>query len=314
MQNSSNGKRWFWGIFISLFIIAIIFAAFSFLILAKAISVSDNKEFDYEIKGSSNDKIAIIDLDFTILTSEPIIRQFKKYKEDKSVKGIVLNINSPGGGSAASHEIYEIVKKTRDEGKPIVSYFSSIAASGGYYVSCGTSYIVSNPSSLTGSIGVIAQFISYKELADKIGIKGTTIKSGKFKDSGNPFRELTKDDIDYFQEVINDTYELFLDVVSTERKIDKDQLRDIANGRVFTGRQALEYGLVDTLGTLDDAIKKVTELAKIDGEPSIIKERKKTIWIERFLEGITENPITDLKKEVYDEFLNKPILQYKFER
>lgn len=310
----SNSGRWFWGIMIGLVIIAIIFSGIAFLVLAVSVSGTGDRTYEYVTSGSGKDKIAVVELDFTIIDPSSIVRQFKKYREDKSIKAIILHVNSPGGGVAASQEMYEEVRKTRDSGKPVIVSFGSIAASGGYYVACGGSLIVSNPGSLTGSIGVIATFTNFKELADKLGVKENVVKSGKLKDSGNPFRDMNADDLEYFQEIIDNSYEQFLDVVSTERKIDKEELRTIANGRVFTGKQAKDLKLVDSLGTFQDAVRIAGQIAKIDGEPSIVREKNKRNFIEFFLEGMSGSQLKDIKEEISSEFLNKPVLQYKFER
>lgn len=309
----SSGWKWFWGIFISLFIISILFTGVAFLFFAKSITHTDRK-FKYESTGNGNGKIAVVDLDYTIYTAEPIIRQFKKYREDKSIRAIILRVDSPGGGVAASQEMYEEIRRTRDAGKPIIVSIASLGASGSYMASCGGTIIVANPGSLVGSIGVIAQFVTIKDLAEKLGIKETTVKSGKLKDSGDPFRYLNPDDIEYFQDIVDDSFDQFLDIVSKERKIDKDELREIANGRVFTGRQALEHKLVDSLGTYQDAVKMACTIAKIEGEPVIVKEKQVHNFVEVFLNGFSHSEINELKNEFKEEFLNKPILQYKLEK
>jgi protease IV len=318
MQTESNKKssgwKWFWGIFISLILIVGIFIGISFLFFAKTISSTGEKRYEYEITGSGNGKIAIVDLNYTIISSEPIVRQFKKYREDKTIKAIILRVNSPGGGVAASQEMYEAIRKTRDEGKPVIVSISSVGASGAYMASCGGSYIIANPGSTVGSIGVIAQFISIKDLADKLGIKENTIKSGKLKDAGSPFRDINSDDIAYFQEIIDDDYQQFIELVSKERKIDIDSLKLIANGRVFTGRQSLKLRLVDTLGTYEDAINISCKFANIKGEPVIVREKEKFNILELFVENISRIGILGFKQEIEDEYLNKPILQYKFEK
>ncbi|MDD5361625.1 MAG: signal peptide peptidase SppA [Ignavibacteria bacterium] len=313
-NGKSNSGKWFWGIFIGLVVLSLMFVGIAFFVLALSISGTGNKNFEYVTSGSGKGKIAVVELDFTIIDPTSIVRQFKQYREDKSIKAIVLHVNSPGGGVSASQEMYEEVKKTRDAGKPVIVSFGSIAASGGYYVACGGSLIVANPGSMTGSIGVIAAFMNFKDLADKLGVKETIIKSGKLKDSGNPFREMNKEDMEYFQEIIDNAYEQFLDVVSTERKIDKDELRTIANGRVFTGKQAKDLKLVDSLGTFEDAIRIAGVIAKIDGEPSIVREKCKRNIFEFFVQGLSGNQLKDIKEEINAEFVNKPVLQYKFER
>ena len=312
----SSGARWFWGIFISLILIVLIFVGVTFLIFAKSIttlSFKGDKSYEYVSEGDCKDKIAIVELNYTIITSGPIVRQFKKFREDETVKAIVLRINTPGGGVAASQEMYDEVKKTRDSGKPVIVSFGPIAASGGYYVSCGGSIIVSNPGSLTGSIGVIAQFITIEELAKNLGISATTIKSGELKDAGNMFREPTEADLEYIQDIIDDSFQQFLDVVSSERKIDMEELKKIATGRVYTGLQAKKLRLVDTLGTLEDAIQIASDMGGIEGKPTIVKEKKKLAWLEYFMEGSASSEIRELKEDFRKEFLEKPVLQYKYE-
>jgi len=311
----SSGWKWFWGIFISLTLIVLIFVGVAFLFLAKSMSpLKGDKRFYYEYTGSGSGKIAVVDLNFTIISSEPIVRQFKKYREDKSIKAIILRINSPGGGVAASQEMYEAIRKTRESGIPVIVSIGSVGASGGYMAACGGSYIISNPGSVVGSIGVIAQFYTMKELADKVGIKETTIKSGKLKDAGNPMRDPNAEDLAYFQEIINDDYEQFLEVVSKERKIEMDSLKEIANGRVFTGRQSLKLRLVDTLGTFEDAVEIACRFANIKGEPVLVREKERYNILEMFVENLGNTGIWGLKKEIQEEFLNQPILQYKFEK
>lgn len=308
-NNQSNSGRWFWGILISLAILAIFFVGISILFLSSIVSDSEG---EYEQVGKGNGKIAVVNLDYTILTSESIVRQFKKYGEDKKIKAIVLHVNTPGGGVAASQEMYEIIKRTKDKGKPVIVSISSLGASGGYYAACGGTLIVANEGSLVGSIGVIMNLTNIKELSEKIGISETIIKSGELKDAGNPFRELNEKDREYFQDIVDDSYDQFLNVVSSSRNLNKEELKDIANGRVFTGRQAKEIGLIDTLGTFDDAIKIASDIAGIEGEPVIVRERKKENLIERILDTFSNNELRSIKNEIKNEFFEQPLLQYKF--
>lgn len=299
-----NSGRWFWGIFLSLFLLVMIVVAISFFAFASAIK-RDGGEF---VSGGSGDKIAIVEINDVIVSSEKTVEQIKKFREDKSIKAIILRVNTPGGGVAASQEIYEEVKKTRDSGKIIVVSMGSIAASGGYYIAVGSSLIIANPGTLTGSIGVIAQFISIKDLAEKLGINQTTIKSGNLKDAGNPFRQMNDTDKAYFQDVVDNSFGQFLDVVAKERKMDKQTLLQYANGRVFTGLQAMEYGLIDSLGTFEDAIRITGKMAGIEGEPRIVREKKKFSFFEEVMGSKIED-VTDIKGKLFDE----PILQYKFQ-
>lgn len=298
-----NSSKWFWGIFLGLFLLVLIFISISFLIFASALK----REGGEYISSGSGDKIAIVEINDVIMSSEKTVEQIKRYREDKSIKAIILRINSPGGGVAASQEIYEEVKRTRDSGKIIVVSMGSIAASGGYYIAVGSSLIVANPGTLTGSIGVIAQFISIKDLAEKLGITQTTIKSGSLKDSGNPFRTMNDSDKAYFQEVVDNSFSQFVDVVARERKMSMDKLMLYANGRVFTGLQAKEYGLIDSLGTFEDAIRITGKMAGIEGEPRIVREKKKFSIFEEII-GSKMEDVTEIKEKLFEE----PILQYKF--
>lgn len=300
---SSSASKWFWGIFLGLIFIGLVFVSISFLMIAAALKQGGTEYVSY----GSGDKIALVELNDVIITSEKTVAQIKKYREDKSIKAIILRINSPGGGVAASQEIYEEVRRTRESGKIIVVSMGSIAASGGYYIAVGSSLIVANPGTLTGSIGVIAQFISIKDLAEKLGISQTTIKSGPLKDAGNPFKDMNDSAKAYFQDVVDNSFGQFLDVVSRERKMDIQTLKKYATGRVFTGLQAKEYGLIDSLGTFEDAIRITSKMSGIEGEPRIIREKKKFSVFEELL-GSKMEDVTKIKDKLFEE----PILQYKF--
>jgi protease-4 len=180
-----------------------------------------------------------------------------------------------------------------------------VAASGGYYVSCGANLIVANPGTLTGSIGVISQFVHFNQLMDKIGVGSTTIKSGKFKDVGSPWRSPTEEDKQYFQETINDVYGQFLGVVEKERKLTHEKAKSLADGRVFSGLRAYQLGLIDTLGTYEDAIAIAASKAHITGKPRLIKERKKE-RLSDYLMGSVKSGLAGMKEEVFGQ----PILQY----
>ncbi|HLF19394.1 MAG TPA: signal peptide peptidase SppA [Bacteroidota bacterium] len=259
-----------------------------------------------ESASTFGEKVALVELNGAIFSSGDIVRQFKKYKDNKSVKAIVFRVESPGGGVAASQEIFEEVKKTRDT-KPVVVSMGAVAASGGYYVSLGASRIVANPGTVTGSIGVIFQFFHVNELLKKIGVDASTFKSGKFKDAGSPFRTPTEEEKKYFGELIGDVYDQFVLAVSDERKMTRAKVLKYADGRIFTGRMALEYGFVDTLGTLEDAITIAAQIGNIKGKPKVVKEQK----IRPFLDRILGEAATDLAN-IRDEFLRQPIVQYKF--
>ena len=295
----STTTKWIIGL------VAVFFVIFGFFTLT-IISLVFSEPED-ETVSSGGEKLALVELNEPIISSEDIVRQLKKYRENRSVKAIVFRVESPGGGVAASQEIYEEVKKTRDSGKPVVVSMGAVAASGGYYVSCGASKIVANPGTLTGSIGVIFQFLHVNELMKKLGVDESTFKSGSLKDAGSPFRKVTPEDQKYFQSLIADVYDQFVNVVAKERKLDVRFVKKYADGRVFTGRQAKEYGFVDTLGTMEDAISIAASLAGIEGKPRVIKEYRRRTFFERMF-GETATDITRIR----DEFLHQPIIQYRF--
>jgi protease IV len=298
-SSMSKTAKWIIGI-----IAAIVFFFGLFVLMIVSWILSDENE---ETISSGGEKIAVVELKEPIISSEDIVRQFKKYRENKSIRAIVFRVESPGGGVSASQEIYEEVKKTREAGRPIIVSMGSVAASGGYYVSCGATRIVANPGTLTGSIGVIFQFMHFQQLMDKIGVDQTTIKTGKFKDSGSPFRKTTQEEKQYFNMLVGDVYEQFVDVVAEERGMDRTEVLKYADGRVFTGRQAVEYGFVDTLGTMEDAINIAAEYGGIQGKPSIVKETKKKTIIEKLV-GDAATEMTKIRQE----FLQQPVLQYRF--
>lgn len=286
---------------------ALILMGFGALLIFLA-ALAGITEGDHDVVIGSGDKIAEIELRGIIVGSENIVRQIKKYREDRGIRAILLHVETPGGGVAASQEIYEELKKTRDGGKPVVVSMGAVAASGGYYVSCGASRIVANPGTLTGSIGVISQFMRYDSLMRKIGVGVTTIKSGKLKDAGNPFREMTDQDRAYFQDMMDEVHRQFIAVVEKERKLDHDSVVAIADGRAFTGERARAMRLVDTLGTYEDAIAIAARLGGIKGEPAIVKERRETLSLFDLVFGKSQMAdLLDLKSELFDQ----PVLQYR---
>ncbi|MBN1466784.1 signal peptide peptidase SppA [candidate division KSB1 bacterium] len=250
------------------------------------------------------DKVAVVELNGIIASSREVVAQFKRYEKDKSIKAIVFRINSPGGGVAASQEIYEQVRRVRDSGKPVVASMGSVAASGGYYVALGADSIMANPATTTGSIGVLAEFPNYSKLMEKIGIQVTTIKSGQYKDTGNPYRDITPADREYLQAWIDDGYDQFITAVADERGLLKEEVRRLADGRVYSGRQAYELSLIDSLGTFEDAIQLAADVAGIDGEPRLVRQpRKKTTMFELLFEF-------DLKEFIETYFSAWPRIQY----
>ncbi len=240
--------------------------------------------------GSSDDgldlgngpKIGVVSINGGIFGSERIVSQLDKFSRRDDIEAIIVRINSPGGSVAATQEIYEKIRKIREEGKkPIIASMGTVAASGGVYVAMGAELIMANSGTTTGSIGVIMDYPIAVGLMEKLGIGVEVIKSGPFKDSGSPFRAPTQADRNYFQGIIDDMYEQFMEVIANERNLDPGEVRTMATGEVFTGRRAHELGLIDTLGTFEDAIGLAGDLIGNTDRPVIVKpyERKRlTLW------------------------------------
>ena len=227
------------------------------------------------------DKLAMVDIRGAITSSEAIANQLRTCREDRLIKAVVLRIDSPGGVVAPVQEIYREVMKLK---KPVVVSMGSIAASGGYYIAAAGDHVFANPGTLTGSIGVLMQFPKWGELMKKIGVKQEVVKSGKFKDTGSMYRELTPEERALFQETIDDVYDQFLEAILEGRKhanLTREKLLTVADGRVMSGRQALENKLVDELGGLDDAIQFAGKLARIKGTPKVVRMNPPRPLLER---------------------------------
>jgi protease-4 len=220
------------------------------------------------------DKVALIRVEGTILDSKDTVDQIKDFAKDPSTKAIVLRIDSPGGAVAPSQEIYEEVRKAIAKKKVVVS-MGSVAASGGYYIASPASRIFANPGTLTGSIGVIMEIPNFEGLMNKLGIKTEVVKAGRHKDIASIFRGMKKEDREILQGVLDNVHEQFITAVANGRKMLPEDVRKIADGRVFTGEQALKAGLVDELGDLEDAVKAAGQLAGIKGEPVVITKKEK---------------------------------------
>jgi len=224
------------------------------------------------------EKVAILPISGLITDSEGTIEQLKKFAKDDSVKAIVVRLNTPGGGVGPSQEIYEEVRKIRGK-KVVVASMGALAASGGYYIACGADKIFANPGTITGSIGVLMQFVNVKDLIEKIGVKGFVIKSGSFKDTGSPVREMSPEERKLLQSVIDNVHSQFVNAVVEGRKLPREDVLAIADGRILSGEQAKELGLVDALGNQEDAVAEAGKMAKIEGEPRVVTPPKKKFSI-----------------------------------
>jgi protease-4 len=248
---------------------------FLFFLVSVFFGVSeDNLDF------RAGKRIGLVKIAGVILDSESAVQELERFESDASIRAVILRIDSPGGGVAASQEIYEAAKRVRERGKFIIASMGSVAASGGYYIACAADTIMANPGTTTGSIGVITEMVNATELLKKIGVRFEVVKSGKYKDSGSPFRPMTEEDRQYLQGYVNDAYQQFVNVVVTERNLAKAKVLQYADGRVYTGQQAMAIGLIDLLGTYQDALKLAAKVTKIEGRPRVVvpRKRKMTVW------------------------------------
>ncbi len=218
------------------------------------------------------------------VTSRTLIEALRLADKDPQVRAILLYVNSPGGEFVASDEVYRAIKGLN---KPVVAYLGEVAASGAYYIACGADKIVAHPASLTGSIGVIVEIPNAQKLMEKLGIEMLAIKSGPHKDEGSFYRGLTEEEKAYWQSLVDRLHEKFVEVVARERGLPEDKVKSIADGRLFLGEDALEFGLVDELGSFDDAVKLAGKLGGIEGEPRIIRYRITPGFLESLLYGIS---------------------------
>lgn len=238
--------------------------------------------------GLGGDKVAVVELEGVITEPGEINATFKEIADRDDIKAVVLRIDSPGGAVGPSQEIHGEITKLRKK-KTVVASMGSVAASGGYYAAVAANKIVANPGTITGSIGVIVEFVNAQELLGKLGIKGNVVKSGRFKDVGSPLREMEKEERDLLQGVINDVNRQFIEAVAKGRSLKVEEVEKIADGRIFSGSQAQKLGLVDELGGLSDAIALGAKLSGIKGEPEIIYPEKKKITFWKSVMG--ESPI-----------------------
>jgi protease-4 len=252
-------------ILLALFIVLLVLVAMSVVIVALL-----------EVGGG--EKIALVYVKGPIIDVREKVKEIKEYGEDDEIKAVVLRVDSPGGAVAPSQELYSEVRRV-SEFKSIVVSMGTVAASGGYYISAPAEMIMANPGTLTGSIGVLMEIPNVEGLMDKVGLKTEVIKSGKHKDMASSLREMRPEDRKLLQGIIDDVYIQFLQDVALSRDMEIDEVRELADGRIFTGKQAFNAGLVDELGGLEDAIRRTAEIAGIEGEPKVVtKKEKSSIW------------------------------------
>jgi protease-4 len=249
----------------------------------------------------TQEKVGVVEIKGVITDSRTAIKQLDAFRDDPAIKAIVVRINSPGGAVGPSQEILREIEKIKPK-KKIVASLGTLAASGGYYIACGANLIMANKGTATGSIGVIMQFTNVEGLTKKVGLDFLTLKSGRYKDVGSPFRPMTPEEKAYMQQLLDNIYQQFLSDVARNRKIPLEKLKSLAEGKVYTGEQAKQVGLVDTFGNLPDAIEKAGRLAGIKGKVEAAYPPKEGFSVLRLLLGEgTEDTLANLRAMPYPE-------------
>jgi protease-4 len=247
--------------------------------------------------GGFGDRIGVVDLDGVILSPQPVVGQLKKLADDSSIKAIILHVNSPGGGVAASEEIYREVKRIReDKKKRVVVSIETVGASGAYYIASASNKIYADQGSIVGSIGVIAEWVNYGDLLKWAKLKSIVFKSGEFKDTGNPARELTPAEQAYMQGLIDNMFGQFVQAVADGRGMKFDDVKAIANGKVWTGKEALSMKLIDNVGDFEAVVNDTAQSVGISGEPTLVHPEKDRRTLLDLLLGDVSQYLPDTEK------------------
>jgi protease-4 len=262
-------NRWIW---ICAVIGAFIFCTLIFGIIMITFLVTDKSEL------TITSGVGLVEVKGLIIDPLETVKQLHAFGKDNKVKSIVLRIDSPGGVVGPSQEIWSAIKKLKEK-KPVIVSMGSVAASGGYYIAVPATLIYANPGTITGSIGVLMKFSNLEGLMGKVGMKSFTLKTGKFKDVGSPSRPMSAEEKAMLQSVIESTHSQFIKAVAEGRKLPEEKVREIADGRIFSGEQALANKLIDRLGTMQDALDEAGRLGGITGEPGVIKPPKKKSFL-----------------------------------
>jgi protease IV len=262
----------------------------------------DKKWREQVVSGAGRDKVLQLNVEGAIVekkggftggaVSGDIISQLEQAKEDDRIKAIVLRVNSPGGGVVPSDEIHNKIVEVKEKGKPIIVSMGGVAASGGYYISAPADYIFANSLTITGSLGVLISVPNYQKAADWIGYQEYTFTSGEFKDIGNTLREMSQKEKDIFQTLVDESYQRFVDVIEQGRKLPRDKVLSAADGRVYSGRQAKELGLIDEFGTLEDAIQYAKKKAGLE-EAKVVTYSSSGSFLSLFSEVSTSIPAAE---------------------
>jgi protease-4 len=255
-----------------------------------------------KIGTGTDEKVAVIEVKGIISGSREIIERIHTLRDDASVKAIVMRIDSPGGTVGPAQEVYEELIKLQSH-KPVVSSMGAVAASGGYYIAAGTQKIFANPGTITGSIGVLIEVANFEELLGKIGLRSEVIKSGHFKDTLSPARTMQADERLLIQAVIDNIHNQFVDAIAKGRNMPREKVLALADGRILSGEQALQAGLIDELGNLYDAIQAAADMAGIEGKPEVLYPKEKKPSLFDFIIGSSLQTIFEQRQGVTAEYI-----------
>ena len=234
---------------------------------------------------SPSGEIALVRIQGMLMDSQNIVRQLSDYRHNPGVRGILLRIDSPGGAVAPAQEIYSEIMKLRADHKTVYASMGTVAASGGYYIACAADYVLANPGTLTGSIAAVMAFSNIEELTNKIGVKPVIIKSGKYKDVGSPLRAMNPEERKLLQNVVDDVHQQFVQAVAKGRGLSVSEVKEIADGRIMTGQQALKLKLIDEIGGLEKTLELLAKKIGVEGRPRVIEEKEKTPFFDWLLQS-----------------------------
>jgi len=241
---------------------------------------------------SLREKVGIIPIEGIIGDAEELIEQINEFADDRGIRAVVLRIDSPGGGVVPSQEIYQAVRELKKK-KKVVASMGSVAASGGYLIAVAADRIVANPGSITGSISTVMHYANVEGLLKKVGVRSSVVKSGKFKDIGSPTREMTAEERSLIQAIVDDIYDQFVRTIALNRKLPLQRIFELADGRIFSGRQAMDLGLVDELVGLQDAVLLAGKLSGMEGSPEIVHGMKKKTTLFKYLLGSMTSAVVE---------------------
>ncbi len=251
-------------------------------------------------------QIGVIEVTGPITGSKELLEDFREFERRDAIEGIVVRIDSPGGAVAPSQELYQAVREAK-KSKPLAVSMGNTAASGGYYIACGADTIFANPGTITGSIGVITQLFNVEGVLEKLDVEVNTVKTGKFKNAGSPFKKFSEDEREYFASLLKDVYGQFVEDVAESRGLEVSQVEEHADGRVFTGQTAKEYKLVDQVGSFQDAVDYVKEEAGLEGEVDLKYPPEDDLgFLSRAVEGMSETVSREIKSK------HTPLFEYRF--